>query len=92
MTDIASTLGDRGKTHGDFTVHAEITQSLKSAARLNASLWYSLEDTHREAIEMILHKIGRIVAGDPNHHDHWHDIQGYSKLVADRIAENAEQI
>ena len=29
--------------------------------------------------------LGRILAGDPNFHDHWLDISGYAKLVADRL-------
>ena len=34
---------------------------------------------------MIFHKIGRIVNGDPNYADSWHDIAGYAKLVEDRL-------
>ena len=40
---------------------------------------------HREALEMIVHKIARIVNGDPNYIDNWIDICGYSKLVIDEI-------
>lgn len=36
---------------------------------------------------MVAHKIGRILNGDPNYHDSWHDIIGYTKLVADELAE-----
>jgi hypothetical protein len=38
-----------------------------------------------EALEMICHKIARVLNGDPNHHDHWHDIAGYATLVANRL-------
>lgn len=34
---------------------------------------------------MIAHKLGRIINGDPNYSDSWHDIAGYAKLVADRL-------
>jgi hypothetical protein len=34
---------------------------------------------------MILHKIARIVNGDPNWSDSWRDIAGYATLVADRL-------
>ena len=34
---------------------------------------------------MIAHKIGRILAGDPNHIDHWLDIAGYATLVAKEL-------
>jgi hypothetical protein len=39
-----------------------------------------------ESLDMILHKIGRIVAGDAAFKDHWVDIAGYATLVADRVA------
>jgi hypothetical protein len=41
----------------------------------------------REALEMIAHKIARIVNGDPNYADSWLDIAGYAQLVADRLNE-----
>lgn len=34
-----------------------------------------------EALDMIQHKIGRILSGNPNEPDHWHDIAGYATLV-----------
>jgi len=39
----------------------------------------------REALEMIAHKIARIINGDPNYADSWVDIAGYAKLVSDRL-------
>jgi predicted transcriptional regulator len=80
--DIKKTLDERGKRYGDFKTHAEITQRLKKI------LWGhdgKLDPMHREALEMIFHKIGRILNGDPNHADSWHDIAGYAQLVVDRI-------
>lgn len=77
-------LAERGKQHGDFTDHARCTQIMKSVARGGPS-WPSMSHCQREAIEMIMHKIGRIVCGNPNHKDHWDDIMGYAKLVSDRI-------
>jgi hypothetical protein len=35
----------------------------------------------------VAHKIGRILAGNPSFRDHWADIAGYAKLVADRCSE-----
>jgi hypothetical protein len=37
--------------------------------------------SQREALEMIAHKISRILAGDPHFADHWTDISGYARLV-----------
>jgi hypothetical protein len=42
-------------------------------------------DDQWEALEMIVHKIGRIVNGNPDVVDHWVDIAGYAKLVSDRL-------
>jgi hypothetical protein len=36
-------------------------------------------------LEMIAHKIARILSGDPNHRDHWEDIAGYAELVVREI-------
>lgn len=80
---IEKTLKQRQKTHGDFATHAKISQELK------AVLWehdfQELDADQIEALEMICHKIARVLNGDPNHHDHWHDIAGYATLVGDRL-------
>ena len=80
---IEKTLKQRQKTHGDFATHAKISQQLK------AVLWehdfQELDADQIEALEMICHKIARVLNGDPSHHDHWHDIAGYATLVGDRL-------
>jgi len=48
--------------------------------------WHELDADQQEALEMIAHKIARILNGDPNYVDSWVDIAGYAKLVADRLA------
>ena len=85
MTEIAETLAERGSRYGSFVGHAKITQAIKSAM-IDSPNWDSLDDDMREALEMIAHKVGRILNGDPAYHDSWHDIIGYTKLVADRLA------
>jgi len=76
-------LAERGKTHGDYSVHAEITQRLKDIM-FDQDNWVNLYCTEKEALHMIAHKIGRILTGNPHYKDHWDDIAGYAKLVADR--------
>jgi hypothetical protein len=83
MTDLAATLAERGSRYGDFPSHANITQCLKNVMRNHAGGWERLDNDHREALEMIAHKIGRILNGDPDYADSWHDIIGYTKLVDD---------
>ena len=74
-------LAAREKTHGDFGTHAAITDAIKYHMH-NSSKWSYLSPTQREALDMTAHKIGRILAGDPGHKDHWDDIAGYTTLVA----------
>ena len=84
--DIDNTLAERGQRYGKFIDHARITQSLKAIVshevhRTNKKL----SPSQQEALDMILHKVGRIVNGDPNYADSWVDIAGYAKLVADEL-------
>lgn len=83
MTDIAATLSQRANTHGDYSDHARVTQEIKRALKSGPS-WAKCFDHERETLEMIAHKLGRIVSGDPHFHDHWHDIAGYATLSANR--------
>lgn len=52
--------------------------------------WISLQPDQREALEMIAHKIARILGGDPDYIDNWDDIAGYSTLVANRLRGNPQ--
>ena len=83
---INETLAERGRRYGKFTGHANVTQELKRVV-FNAveSRQKELEDDQQEALDMIFHKIGRIINGDPDYADSWHDIAGYAKLVEDRL-------
>lgn len=78
--DVQSTLNVRSTTHGDFRANASIMQHLKGIVRAERG-WVNLSPSQCEAIEMIIHKLGRILCGNPNHSDHWHDIAGYATLV-----------
>jgi hypothetical protein len=82
--DIDSTLAQRESTYGNFAEHARITQAIKKAMR-DSPNWERLDNDMKESLEMNAHKIGRILNGDPMYHDSWHDIEGYTKLVADRL-------
>ena len=83
-TDIQSTLAERGKRYGKFKDHAKLCQSIKHTMILTDG-WQLCDPDQREALEMVAHKIARILNGDPNYADSWIDIAGYCKLVADRL-------
>lgn len=84
MTDIVQTLAERNQRYGDFKGHAEIAQAIKRAMK-NGKNWDELPESMQESLEMIAHKIGRIINGDPAYADSWHDIAGYAKLIEDEI-------
>lgn len=84
---INETIEERTKLYGDFKDHAQITQDLKMVMRnfKNGAGWDNLSPTMAEALDMIVHKIGRILNGDPTYADSWHDIAGYATLVEQRL-------
>ena len=77
-------LEQRGQNYGDFSGQASISQGLKDVAR-NGVQYDSLKPFQKESVEMILHKIARIVNGNPIYIDSWRDIIGYSQLVVDEL-------
>ena len=98
MTDSIDTiLDERAARYGKFTDHARLTYSIKREMRqfqrqaeTAPRAWDGLAYDQQEALEMIAHKIGRILNGDPNYVDSWVDIAGYSTLVAKRLQGEAK--
>lgn len=96
---VSATLAQRGDRYGKFSTHAAITQALKQVVRgedFNCEDYWEVQDALRkkweelppnmkEALEMTMHKIGRILNGDHTYADSWHDIVGYNKLVDDKL-------
>lgn len=84
--EVDSTLDARAVDYGKFIEGAEVIQMLKRVVQnaLN-NRDKTLAHDQAEAMDMIIHKIGRIVNGNPDVVDHWLDIAGYAKLVADRL-------
>ena len=83
---IKDTLDERQGSHGDFTINSQVSQHLKDTIKGQPG-YDQLTNVQKEALDMICHKMARIIAGNPNWADHWHDIAGYAKLAEDRIDE-----
>ena len=82
MSEIDTTLKERGTRYGPFSGHAEVTQQLKQLARYALQARdKELSASQQEALDMIFHKIGRIINGDANYDDSWLDIAGYAQLI-----------
>lgn len=99
---VDNTLAERGNRYGDFTDHAKIAQDLQDVMRRGVKMvdggsigvnpvpgWNALSPVQKQALTVIADKIARVLSGDPNYADNWHDMQGYAKLVEDRLPREA---
>lgn len=100
---IENTLAERGTRYGDFTDHADLAQGIqfrmqKFCLKADNDVGFiepwkdRLNNVQRQALTVIADKIARILSGDPNYADNWHDIQGYAKLVEDRLPRPVEVV
>jgi len=87
MSEINKTLENRKKSHGDFRDNSNISQRIKNII-YDKSKTRVLSNSQYEALDMIAHKISRILAGDANFSDHWHDISGYAMLIEKQLKED----
>jgi hypothetical protein len=90
-TDIGDMLKERGDRYGTFVGNSTVSQMIKQTIFMYMSQekYNDMHFDQIEALEMIAHKIARIVNGDPNYADNWKDIAGYAKLVSDRLETGA---
>lgn len=83
--NVTETLQERGSRYGDFADHAAIAQNLQDVMR-SVDGWNRLDATKKQALIVIADKIARVLNGDPEYADNWHDIQGYARLVEERLS------
>ena len=86
-TDLEAVLAERGARYGKFLEHARITQHIKFAMTQSRN-WDTLSCDKREALEMIAHKIGRILNGDPEYADNFIDLAGFATLIVKELEGN----
>ena len=86
-TDIKAILAERGSRYGTFADLAVISQNLHAAiiGPMSQDKYDRLAADQKEALQMIAHKLARIINGDPDYSDSWRDIAGFATLVADRL-------
>ena len=88
--DVEETLDARAQDYGTFKEGAALMQGIKRLLADHARRHDKLfADDQWEAIEMIVHKMARIVNGNTDKVDSWIDIAGYATLVSDRLQGNA---
>lgn len=86
---VKQVLAERGVKYGAFIGVADVAQQLKAVVKEMLDMRdKTLLHDQQEALDMIFHKVARIVNGDSNYVDNWIDIAGYAQLVADRLNES----
>ena len=80
---IEKTLKERGEKYGSFEGYVLLCNQLKAVALLADN--GRIQPLHSEGLDMIFNKIARILNGDPNYADNWHDIAGYAILVENEL-------
>ena len=79
-------LQERALQYGTFISLAKTAQEFKSVLyRELGARNKRLADDQSESLDMIFHKIARIINGNADHVDSWADIAGYATLVAERL-------
>lgn len=81
---VDETIDTRAKEYGDFSDMAAFAQEVEMVA-MRYPGYALMTPVEREGLHMIIHKMGRMLAGNPHNRDNWHDIQGYAKMVEDRL-------
>lgn len=86
MSDINATLAERGSRYGRFADQALIEQQIINTMRSTPG-WHKLASDQKSALEMVAVKIARVLNGDPDYIDNWHDMAGYATLIVKRLSE-----
>lgn len=87
---IKETLNERNKKYGSFEDVAMMTQDFIEVMKKHG--FDGMPKPHKEAMHMICSKMARLVNGDCNHIDSWHDIAGYATLVEEILkTENGDE-
>ncbi len=87
---IDNILQERGERYGRFEDNAATSQALKKVMKKSPN-WEKLSDAQKEGLEMIQHKIARMLHGDHLYLDSVLDIVGYSTLIKEAMEKNCEQ-
>lgn len=89
LKSVSETLKERQQQYGCFEDVAHVTQEILKALRSTGG-YDRMPPPHKESLHMIASKMARIVNGDFNSIDGWHDIAGYATLVERLIGDQSD--
>lgn len=90
MTNINRTLEQRGSKYGTMPCNANLTRKLMATLEEHSG-YAELSNVHVECLQMIMHKISRLMCGNPYYADNVHDIAGYATLLEEFIIDQVDQ-
>lgn len=88
--NIDETLNERGTRYGEFSKNADLSQSLKQTLH-KAPNWNELPNYMKESLEMVMHKISRLLNGDFTYEDNVVDMLGYTQLMLDEMSRDFQE-
>ena len=87
---IKETLSQRQEQYGSFEDVAMFTEQMVDVMR--KGYYEKLAYNQKMALYMICSKMARIVNGNPNHKDSWHDIAGYATLIDNELVSEKDML
>jgi hypothetical protein len=89
--EVNKILVEREKNYGNFCINSIVAQSLKDELRSTKN-WTFLSYDKKEALDMVMSKISRLLTGDPEHLDSWNDMIGYLTLVTENLKNDKDSL
>lgn len=86
---VESTLHIRGSRYGTLAGNGAVSQAIKVAMR-SGGQWPTMSSDQQEALDQFACKIARICTGDPDYVDNWLDVEGYARLVRNKLEHGHE--
>lgn len=81
IDEVEATRRERTGTHGPFEEVARLSCAWATTFGTSRNVGSRrMADDQIMAVDEIFHKIARIASGDPDHDDHWKDVEGYARL------------
>jgi len=80
---------ERSKIYGDFNDIAEVSQKIKDMYYVNNA--QELDSIINEGVDMVIHKLSRVICGGSRYVDNFRDIQGYCQLIIDYLENQSEE-
>ena len=91
MDDLHEVLANRDSRYGGFSNVAKTARSFKASAAVNENHYKRTSAEEKEALDMIFHKLARILCQQGYDGDSWLDVAGYALLAHEAAIKRAKE-